>query len=65
MKINMNQVKLVLRHYGDMLSGRDVVLPQKGFFAYRSLIWPVWWAILLGFIAIFSGQSSKFIYIDF
>jgi hypothetical protein len=27
--------------------------------------WGVWWATLLGLIALFCGQSSKFIYIDF
>jgi len=27
--------------------------------------WGAWWVILVGIIYIFSGQSSKFIYIDF
>jgi hypothetical protein len=29
------------------------------------LWWGVWWAALLLLIVAFSGQSSKFIYIDF
>ena len=29
------------------------------------LFWGVWWAALAIVILIFSGQSSKFIYIDF
>jgi hypothetical protein len=27
--------------------------------------WAVWWAALICLIYVFSGQSSKFIYIDF
>jgi hypothetical protein len=29
------------------------------------LWWGVWWAVFILLIAAFSGQSSKFIYIDF
>lgn len=29
------------------------------------LWWGIWWAVLLLLIVAFSGQSSKFIYIDF
>jgi hypothetical protein len=29
------------------------------------LFWGMWWGILVGIMLIFSGQSSKFIYIDF
>ena len=29
------------------------------------LFWGLWWAVLAAIIYIFSGQSSKFIYIDF
>lgn len=29
------------------------------------VLWGIWWAILILVIAAFSGQSSKFIYIDF
>jgi hypothetical protein len=29
------------------------------------LFWGIWWCILIGIMFIFSGQSSKFIYINF
>jgi hypothetical protein len=29
------------------------------------LFWGIWGCILIGIVFIFSGQSSKFIYIDF
>jgi hypothetical protein len=29
------------------------------------LFWGIWWGILVGIVFIFSGQGSKFIYIDF
>jgi hypothetical protein len=29
------------------------------------LLWGIWWAVLILLIVAFSGQSSKFIYIDF
>jgi len=29
------------------------------------LFWGIWWSILVLIIYVFSGQSSKFIYIDF
>jgi hypothetical protein len=28
-------------------------------------VWGLWWSLLLGLIVLFSGQTSKFIYIDF
>ena len=30
-----------------------------------SPLWGLWWGLLLCLIAMFCGQSSKFIYIDF
>jgi hypothetical protein len=36
-------------------------LPQRGRWALRAL----WWALLAVVVAVFCGQSSKFIYIDF
>lgn len=30
-----------------------------------SPLWGVWWAVLLALILAFSGQTSKFLYIDF
>jgi hypothetical protein len=31
----------------------------------NSLFWAIWWLVLIEVIYVFSGQSSKFIYIDF
>lgn len=31
----------------------------------RSPLWGVWWGVLASLVAVFCGQSSKFIYIDF
>jgi len=41
--------------------------PPSGFSVTLSniLFWGLWWSVLVGIIFIFSGQSSKFIYIDF
>ena len=41
--------------------------PPTGFTVGLSnfLFWGVWWGILVVIMFIFSGQSSKFIYIDF
>jgi hypothetical protein len=41
--------------------------PPTGFPVALSnfLFWGIWWSILVGIVFIFSGQSSKFIYIDF
>ncbi|HLN03153.1 MAG TPA: hypothetical protein VK335_27935 [Bryobacteraceae bacterium] len=40
--------------------------PPRGQSWMRSpLWWGIWWAILILLIVAFSGQSSKFIYIDF
>lgn len=40
--------------------------PPSGFRAdLGSLWWGLWWGWLGTLIAVFSGQSSKFIYIDF
>jgi hypothetical protein len=41
--------------------------PPDGFPVTLSnfLFWGLWWCVLTGIVYIFSGQSSKFIYIDF
>ena len=47
--------------------GGEIDEPPAGFpvAPFHSLFWGVWWCILVAIIYIFSGQSSKFIYIDF
>lgn len=40
--------------------------PPAGFrLALDSAIWAVWWALLVVLLMLFSGQTSKFIYVDF
>jgi len=41
-------------------------LPPEGFpILPDSVLWGLWWGFLLCVTAIFCGQSSKFIYLDF
>lgn len=54
-----------LKHASEYLGGsRDVpppgLRPTPG-----SPLWGIWWGLLSALILLFSGQSSKFIYIDF
>ena len=58
-------IKQKLRWLIDCLTGKERDLPTSGMLSYRSLLWPIWWVILFAIICVFSGQSSKFIYIDF
>jgi hypothetical protein len=47
--------------------GGEIDSPPNGFPVDLSniLFWGLWWGVLAAIIYIFSGQSSKFIYIDF
>lgn len=58
-------LKQKLRWLIDCLTGKETELPTSGMLSYRSLLWPILWVILFAIICVFSGQSSKFIYIDF
>jgi hypothetical protein len=57
---------LWLQHVLEYLAG-EVDAPPDGFPLNLSnvLFWGLWWGALATIIYIFSGQSSKFIYIDF
>ncbi|HEY1170533.1 MAG TPA: hypothetical protein VGH19_04110 [Verrucomicrobiae bacterium] len=57
----MRKIKEALEYLG---GARD--LPPEGQGpALDSLFWGVWWFLMLVVILHYSGQSSKFIYIDF
>jgi hypothetical protein len=54
------------QHVLEYLAGETDAPPSGSRVALSNfLFWGVWWSILIGIIFIFSGQSSKFIYIDF
>jgi hypothetical protein len=44
---------------------RDDAPPHLPLALSNSVSWALWWAFLSLVIYVFSGQSSKFIYIDF
>ena len=58
----LKNVKAVLEYAGGVIAEPPfpAVAGMKG-----SLWWGLWWAILIVLIVTFSGQTSKFIYIDF
>lgn len=60
----MNRIDWI-KHTCEFLGGeRDA--PPAGFpLGVGSWAWGLWWGSLAAIIAIFCGQSSKFIYIDF
>lgn len=55
-----------LQHFLEYLGGEQDE-PPAGFRVTLSnvLFWGLWWGVLVTIILVFSGQSSKFIYIDF
>jgi hypothetical protein len=57
---------LWLKHVLEFIAG-EIDAPPDGFPVPLTsiLFWGLWWAALAAIIYIFSGQSSKFIYIDF
>jgi hypothetical protein len=58
----LREIKSVLEY----ISGVSEDLPLEAFRWMRGpLWWGAWWAVLILLIVAFSGQSSKFIYIDF
>ncbi len=54
-----------LRELAEYLGGCSVGAPAWMKRALPGWAWGVWWALLLAIVALFCGQSSKFIYIDF
>ena len=61
MKRLLSYVKTCLEYLGGSRDQAPPGLPLP----LSSLAWGLWWGLLICLIAIFCGQSSKFIYIDF
>ena len=55
-------VQHALEYFG---GSRDEPPPLCAIALSNSIFWGFWWAALSLLIYVFSGQSSKFIYIDF
>ena len=53
------------KEFCEYLGGERDTPPQGLNFPLASPWWGVWWAVLIALILVFSGQTSKFIYIDF
>jgi hypothetical protein len=55
-----------LKHAFDYIGGaQDAPPPGFPIRMEHWCFWALWWAVLALAIYVFSGQSSKFIYIDF
>ncbi len=59
------RVLLWLKQLCEYLGGERNDRPVGFPFDVGSPFWGLWWGILVCLILIFSGQASKFIYIDF
>ena len=53
------------KHFFDYLGGSREEPPQGAAFLASPIWLGIWWGVLIGFILLFCGQTSKFIYIDF
>lgn len=58
----MGKIKATLEYLGGVSEGPP---PPSLAWMRTPLWWGIWWAMLILLIVAFSGQSSKFIYIDF
>ena len=54
-----------LKHAAEYLGGCQDLPPRFLPLSLASPWWGLWWSVLAVLIALFCGQSSKFIYIDF
>jgi hypothetical protein len=54
-----------LKHLADYLGGSTDTPPPGLSVGVGSWTWALWWAALSLLIIVFSGQATKFIYIDF
>lgn len=58
----LNELKSGLEYLGGVKEDSPESLPK---WLQSPWWWGIWWAALILLILMFSGQSSKFIYIDF
>lgn len=49
----------------EKLGGSRELSPESFQRPFVRLLYGLWWGLLIAMIAVFSGQTSKFIYIDF
>ena len=54
-----------LKHFIEYVEGTRDDAPSGFRVPLASPLWGLWWTFLLALIVVFSGQASKFIYIDF
>ena len=54
-----------LKEIIEYIGGVSDTAPEGIPIPLTSIWWGIWWAVLAAIIVVFSGQSSKFIYIDF
>jgi hypothetical protein len=61
----MNTINWI-KHFLEYLGGsQDDPPPGFPVLLSNAWFWGLWWGVLIVVILVFSGQSSKFIYIDF
>ena len=58
----LNDIKATLEYLGGVYEQPPIRLPG---WMQGPVWWGVWWAALILIVLAFSGQTSKFIYIDF
>lgn len=58
----LNWIKHLLEYLG---GSQDEPPPGFPLTLSNGLVWGLWWGVLAIIIFVFSGQTSKFIYIDF
>lgn len=56
---------LFLKAVCDYIGGFGDVAPVRVPSWLAPWLWGAWWVFLAGLIILFSGQTSKFLYIDF
>jgi hypothetical protein len=61
----MLQALIWMKHICEYMGGERDERPAGWPIPLRSPLWGLWWGFLAFLVAMFCGQASKFIYIDF